>query len=110
MDINSEYIDLQDALKRLGGSLDLYKKLLKQFIAGNHIDPLEEALNTGELTEASQLTHALKGVSANLSLIMLSGCARKLEADVKSNNDFSDTFNDLKNAYQVTLKEISKII
>ena len=110
MDINREYVDMQDALKRIGGSLDLYKRLLKQFTDGNHIDPMEEALSTGALQEASHLTHTLKGVAANLSLLKLAEDARKLEEDVKNNLDYTNAFAELKNTYHITSQEISKIL
>ena len=106
---NSDYVDVKDALSRIGGSMELYKRLLKQFVGGNHIDPLEEALNAGAMTEASSLIHTLKGVAANLSLIKLSLTAGELEQKVKNGLDPSDTFAELKHAYMVTSDEIAKI-
>jgi len=110
MEINHEYIDVQDALNRIGGSMDLYKKLLNQFMTGNYIDPLEDSLKAGELQEASHLVHTLKGVSANLSLVKLAEDARTLEADVKNNLDHTNSFAELKSTYSTTSQEISKIL
>ena len=110
MDINSEYVDVQEALKRIGGSMDLYKRLLNQFSGGDHIDPLEEALNTGAMDEASRLIHTLKGVASNLSLKKLSSVAGELEHKVKDGLDHSEVFASLKNAYYETSQEISKIL
>ena len=110
MDIRSEdYVDVKDALKRIGGSMDLYKRLLDQFTGGDHIDPLEEALNTGATDEASRLIHTLKGVAANLSLVKLSTIAGDLEHKVKNGIDHTDAFQELKNIYLTTSQEISKI-
>ena len=109
MDINHEYVNVEDALKRIGGSMDLYKRLLNQFTGGDHIDPLEEALSTGAMEEVSRLVHTLKGVAANLSLIKLSAKASELEHCVKNGTDHSETFAELKNAYYITSQEISKI-
>jgi len=109
LDINKEYIDVQDALKRIGGSMDLYKRLLNQFTGGDHIDPLEEALSTGALEEASRLIHTLKGVAANLSLVKLSSVASELEHKVKNGADHSDTLAELKNVYYVTSQQIVEI-
>lgn len=110
MDNNNEYIDVQDALKRIGGNLDLYKKLLIQFTSGNHIAPLEEAFDAGALQEASGLLHTLKGVAANLSLIKLAESARKVEEDVKNNLNHTDAFAELKDIYHITSQEISKVL
>ena len=110
MDINrDDYVNVSDALKRIGGSMDLYKRLLNQFTGGDHIDPLEEALSVGAMDEASRLIHTLKGVAANLSLVKLSTVAGDLEHKVKSGLDHSDSFAELKNTYLITSQEISKI-
>ena len=111
MEINrDEYINVKDALNRIGGSMDLYKRLLEQFSGGDHIPPLEEALNNGDMEDASRLIHALKGVSANLSLIKLSVLAGDLEHKIKENLDCSDTLSELKNAYDVTIQQIPEIL
>ena len=109
MDINQEYVNVQDALKRIGGSMDLYKRLLNQFTGGDHIDPLEEALSVGAMDEVARLVHTLKGVAANLSLIKVSAKAGELEHCVKEGLDHSDAFAELKNAYYITSQEIAKI-
>ena len=109
MEINHEYVDIKDALKRIGGSMDLYKRLLTQFTGGDHIDPLEEALSTGAMEEASRLIHTLKGVAANLSLVKLSTIAGDLEHKVKSGLDHSESFAELKNVYYETSQQISEI-
>jgi len=109
MEINQELVNVEDALKRIGGSLDLYKRLLGQFTGGDHIDPLEEALNVGAMEKASHLIHTLKGVAANLSLVKLSGAATDLEHKVKNGVEHSDSFAELKNIYYQTSQEIAKV-
>jgi len=110
MDINrEEYINVNDALKRIGGSMDLYKRLLGQFSANDHIKPLEDALSAGAKDEASGLIHTLKGVAANLSLVKISAIAGQLEQKVKNGEDHGEIFEELKNAYIVTSQEIGKI-
>ena len=109
MEVNHELVNVQDALKRIGGSLDLYKRLLNQFTGGDHIDPLEEALSVGAMDEASHLIHTLKGVAANLSLTKLSNSASDLEHKIKNGLEHSDTFANLKNIYYQTSQEISKV-
>ena len=108
MDINHEYVDVPDALKRIGGSMDLYKRLLGSFTGGDHINPLEEALSTSS-EEASRLIHTLKGVAANLPLIKLTSAASDLEQKLKNGLDHSDAFAHLKQVYYETSQEIAKI-
>ena len=109
LDINQEYVNVQDALKRIGGSMDLYKRLLNQFTGGDHIDPLEEALSAGAMDEASRLVHTLKGVAANLSLMKVSSKASELEHNIKNGVCHSEAFSELKNAYYITSQEVAKI-
>jgi len=110
MEINrDDYVNVTDALKRIGGSMDLYKRLLKQFTGGDHISPLEEALSTGAVEDATRLIHTLKGVAANLSLVKLSTIAGELEHKVKSGAEHSETFEELKNAYYITSQQIAEI-
>jgi len=108
--LNEEYIDVKDALKRIGGNMDLYKRLLAQFSGGDHISPLEEALNTGELEEASRLIHTLKGVSANLSLIKLRNVSTEMEHKLKDKLDHSECFAELKQVFYTTSQQIAEII
>jgi len=109
LEINHEYVDVKDALKRIGGSMDLYKRLLSQFTGGDHIDPLEEALSVGAMEEAARLIHTLKGVAANLSLVKLSSVASELEHKVKSGMEHNDAFAELKHVYYETSQQISEI-
>jgi len=109
LDINQEYVNVADALKRIGGSMDLYKRLLKSFSGGDHIDPIEEALSTGAMEDASRLIHTLKGVAANLSLVKLSAVAGELDHKIKDGLEHSETFAELKHVYLITSQQIAEI-
>jgi len=110
LDINTELINVEDALKRIGGNMDLYKRLLNQFTGGNHIDPLEEALSVGAADDAARLAHTLKGVASNLSLIKLTAAATELEHKIKGGLDHSASLAELKQAYYATSQAIAEII
>jgi two-component system sensor histidine kinase/response regulator len=110
MDTNTVvYIDIDDALKRIGGNRGLYIRLLGQFTDTDHIAPLEEAINNKAKDNAVSLTHTLKGVAANLSLVKLALLATTLEHELKEGLDHCETLEDLKNAYNITLQQVSEI-
>ena len=109
MAISEEYINVKEALNRIGGSMDLYKRLLGRFTAEDHIAPLETALTAGAMEDAAHLIHTLKGVSANLSLIKLSAVSGDLEQKVKNGIDHSESFAELKDAYSTTLQQITEV-
>jgi len=105
----NEYIDLEDALRRIGGNMNLYKRLLGRFVDGNHTETLESALLRGDMEEASHLVHTLKGVSANLSLIAIRAASIDLEKAIKDGSDFSGRLAKLKQAFNATLEVIAEI-
>jgi len=109
LDISTELINVEDALKRVGGNMDLYKRLLNQFTGGDHINPLEEALSTGAIEDASRFAHTIKGVASNLSLIKLTAAATELEHKIKNGMDHSASFAALKQAYYETSQAIAEI-
>jgi len=108
--ISEEYVNVADAMKRIGGNMDLYKRLLKQFTSADHITPLEQALSDGTHEEASRLVHTLKGTCANLSLTKLAESAADLEQKVKSGSDYSESLNTLKQVYIETSKHVAQVL
>lgn len=108
LDINkTEYINVEDALRRIGGNADLYKRLLGRFVAANNMESLENALRSGNLEESAHLAHTLKGVSANLSLNGIRSVSIDLEQAIKSGLDYSGHLARLKKVYDATLEIIA---
>ena len=106
---NNEYICVGDALKRIGGNMDLYKRLLLRFIDGNNIESLETALQQGDMEESARLAHTLKGVSANLSLNGIRSASIGLEQAIKDGLDCSERFSELKRIFGATEEIIAEI-
>jgi len=102
-----EYIDVDDALKRVGGNMGLYKKLLGRFIDGNHIEELEVFLKSGNMEEATRAAHSIKGVAANLSLQKIRFISAELETSLKEGTDYTNTLEELKTSYTTTVQIIS---
>ena len=106
---NNEYINLEDALRRIGGNRDLYKRLLGRFVEGDHIEPLESALSRGDMEESARLTHTLKGVSANLSLVGIKTASIDLERAIKEGLDFPVYLSKLKQVFSATMEMIAEM-
>ena len=107
--IDKKYINVEEALRRIGGNYDLYKRLLGRFIAGSNIEALESALLCGDMEESARLTHTLKGVSANLSLNGIRAASIALEQAIKDGVDFFGRFTELKQVFNATVKIIAEI-
>ena len=114
MSLNADgevYIDVEDALKRIGGNMDLYKRLLKRFVDGNQIEELQNSVTRGDnQEEAVRHAHTLKGVSANLSLVKLRTQAAELEAAIKDGLDNSALLSELAVTYDDTVKTIKELL
>ena len=106
----NEYIDLNDALKRLGGNINLYKQLLKRFDGNSYITSIVEALQTGDKTKAAHSAHALKGVSGNLAFGKLKLLSFELEKIIESGADYTACLADMKDALRATDEHIAEII
>lgn len=61
-------IDYDDAIDRVGGNADFYKKLAMKYLDDSHFADLCAAMEVKDFDEAYKAAHALKGVSGNLSL------------------------------------------
>ncbi|MBP6497154.1 MAG: response regulator, partial [Campylobacteraceae bacterium] len=88
---SSDIMKVDEGLERMGGSKELYQKLLKEFIRQLHeevMPSLEKNLpsqnDTLEKWELFRATiHTLKGVTANLSLSALNQSATNVDAQIK---------------------------
>jgi CheY-like chemotaxis protein len=74
-------IDIEKALKRLGGNRKLFKTLLKDFFLDyqNIVNDIRVALNKADIKQAMFLSHTLKGVAGNLAAHHLQKAAHNLE-------------------------------
>ena len=105
----AEYIDVDGALKRVGGNMDLYKRLLGRFSAGSDYQTLSEALESGNMEEAARLAHTIKGVTSNLSLMKIAGLSIQLEQLIKSGSSFESCLEELKQAFETTNSIIAEM-
>ena len=107
---NNEYIDVKDALARVGGNMSLYKRLLGRFIEGDPIGDIEGAIQNGNMEEAVRHAHSLKGVSANLSLPKVRAVSLDLEQLLKDNADHEACLTELKQVYKATMEKIAEVM
>ena len=68
-EVDNKYIDLASGLPRVANNEALYKKLLAKFETSVDIAGFDAALAAGDVTRASEIVHAAKGIAGNLSLM-----------------------------------------
>ena len=78
-------LDVQSALKRLGGNTALYHKLLDRFRGAYTPDAaaLAAALEAGDMASAEREAHTLKGLAGSLGADALQSAAAELEHNCK---------------------------
>ena len=99
------YIDINDGLKRIVNNTKLYAKLLGKFKNEADVASIESALIEGNMEKAQTAVHALKGLSANLSLTELCKQTTELERQIKEKAVKPDQMEIIKTVYEKTLTE-----
>ena len=64
-------IDYDEAMERMGGSVDFFKQLAMKYLNDTRFVDLVAAMDVKDLDAAYEAAHALKGVSGNLSMTRL---------------------------------------
>ena len=105
----SKYIDQDSALKRVGGSESLYKRLLSKFIDGNYQAQLEALIASDDIAGATAQAHTIKGVAANLSLLEVNAISLKLEQALKNGEPYQSLVTELRSATEATIEEIKTL-
>jgi HPt (histidine-containing phosphotransfer) domain-containing protein len=103
-------IDREEGLKRVMNNAVLYNKLLGKFKAETQIEPIFTALAAVNWEEAQHLTHTIKGVSANLSLMDLNAKIVELETCIKAQSVPKEPIDAVKASFAETMQEIDKVL
>jgi len=104
------YVDVNEGSKRVMNNVKLYVKLITKFKDDQNILQIEAALSAGEMEKAQNITHTLKGLTANLSLSELYKQCLELESQLKAGSFNPDHLERVKNAYSLTITEIDKVV
>ena len=106
-------INAKAGLRMLAGNAGMYARLLKTYAAGTLYAEFVAAVDAGNVQEAASKAHALKGVSANLSLNPVFEQIRDMEARLKVGEMIAPDHPDmatLKELYDKTLASIAVIV
>ncbi len=84
-------MDMDGALRRLGGNTAIYSRMLQNFLRDIVLIPeqLERHMNQDERVEAAAVLHALKGVAGTVGATRLASVATEEESRLKRSPDLS---------------------
>ncbi len=99
-------IDIAAALDRLGGHMALLSRLLALFVQdfGASLQHIQHAIDTGDLAQAAQLVHKIKGAAGNLSATELYETASVLEDRLRAEQPaLADLLDDFARAFETVM-------
>ena len=106
-----EYVDTEKALARIRGNNKLFKTLLTHFLATqSQFDQLKQEVAANDREAAAKSVHALKGVSANLSMTRLYELCLTFEALLKSEDDATEAFAAYEATYGKTIECVNTLL
>ena len=108
--MNGDYIDINDALPRLGNNEGLYKKLLKSFLSEKSVPMFEESIRANDIKNSQYAAHTIKGIAANLSLKALHREAAAADAQLKEGKIEEASVNSFKAVLNETIDEVKKYL
>ncbi|MDP2028833.1 MAG: PAS domain S-box protein [Thiobacillus sp.] len=85
-------LDALQGLKWVGGDANKYRNFLRMFVELHHEDAkrMQERLNAGDVREAQQLAHSLKGAAATLGARRVSELAARLDIALHRNAEAAE--------------------
>lgn len=104
------YINLQEALGRLGGNQALYVKLLGKFMQSTEFSAMEDALAQQDYAAAAEFAHAIKGITGNLSLTALFEYSTELMNQLRAGAPDPDTLAQYRDALEKTRQAVQQLI
>jgi HPt (histidine-containing phosphotransfer) domain-containing protein len=75
-------VDLEAALTRLGGNVDLYRHIYRMFRVdgGSMVTQLDTLVATGQREDAQRVAHTLRGLGGAMGATELAAAAQRAEA------------------------------
>jgi PAS domain S-box-containing protein len=106
-------IDLDEGLRRFGGSLSRYMKILVSFSHGfiDFSDTIRKAIDAGNMDDALIQSHSLKGTAGNIAAIRLYRAAEALEKAVREHdkNAMAGSFERVDGELKLVLESIHRL-
>lgn len=98
-------VDVNQGLKRLNNSSEFYESLLMKFCDDTRYEQLKNAMDQGDMQQAFQHAHALKGAAGNLSLVRLYNALAPVVEELRRGNleAAREYFKEVSEAYDVLM-------
>jgi len=106
-----KYLNIEEALKRMGGNMKLLKKVLTTFLdTQSHFEQLQKEIEVNDREAALKSVHAFKGIAGNLSMTTLYELCPPFETILKTDADISEFGSSFDDAYKKTMECVITIL
>jgi HPt (histidine-containing phosphotransfer) domain-containing protein len=84
---NTDGVDIEGALERMGGSEELYETILGMFLQDENYTALKDAMEKGDEENALGYAHTIKGMCGNLGFTKLFSYSDDMVETFRKNRD-----------------------
>ncbi|MGN0404072.1 MAG: Hpt domain-containing protein [Bariatricus sp.] len=101
-------VDINQGLSRLNNNVEFYESMMKKFRDDIHFGMLRNAMEAGDVQQAFQEAHALKGITGTLSFVRLYDSIVPLVEDLRSGDmeAAKKRFPEVEEAYEVLIEAL----
>ena len=104
-----EYVAVEEGLARVVNQPTIYKKILNTFLTSTYFEDFCAQVKSGDSAAAATL-HALKGVTANLSLKKINEICISVEQKIKNGEDVSGDLDEMAEIMNKTKEYVEIVI
>lgn len=105
-----ELFNMDNLLRKIGGSRPTLKTLLNLFVNSKDIEKFKEAINAKDYSTASSVAHAIKGMTGNIDLTAVFQSSAKLNKDLNEGIVDQAQIDDFLALYEETLSYVKGLI
>lgn len=91
---DNNVINLDEAISRVLGHKEMYKRWLNDFFVPETLTPPKEAFDSKNHEQAHKAVHKIKGTAGNLAISALTSQAAYLDEMIKKETPFEDMTKD----------------
>ncbi len=104
------FVDAESALARIRGNKAVFKALLNSFLKNTQFQQLKDEINAEDFDAAAKSAHALKGITANLSLPAANEMATLLESKLKGGLGVAESLSEMDEIMAKTVSSIETVL
>lgn len=105
-----ELFNMDNLLKKIGGSKPTLKTLLNLFVNSKEFGKFKDAIEAKDYPTASTVAHAIKGMTGNIDLTALFNASAKINKDLALGPVSQDEIDDYIALYEETLNYVKGLI